>query len=76
MGRTTGRGTGEFRWLFPLPYFVTANRQQALVSAKRLRQLNAKAIHPIHGPAVIDPANDLDEAIARAETASNNDHAA
>lgn len=64
--------TGEFRLLFPFSYFSTGNREQALASAKRLRELDAKAIHPAHGPAVLNPAQDLDKAIARAETAFKN----
>lgn len=63
--------TGEFRWLFPFPYFSTANRAQALASAKLLRQLNAKAIHPAHGPAILNPSEDINEAVARAEKALN-----
>lgn len=61
--------TGVFRLGFPFPYFVTASRAQALASARKLAAARPTAIFPVHGRAVLDPAEDLARAIAEAERA-------
>jgi glyoxylase-like metal-dependent hydrolase (beta-lactamase superfamily II) len=61
--------SGEFRVTFPFLYFATWDRALALDSACRLRDLRPRALFPAHGPALINPAQALDEAIAYATRA-------
>jgi glyoxylase-like metal-dependent hydrolase (beta-lactamase superfamily II) len=61
--------SGEFRPLFPFPYFATWDRPLALASAIGLRALRPTALFPAHGSFVPDPLPALDEAIAHATKA-------
>jgi glyoxylase-like metal-dependent hydrolase (beta-lactamase superfamily II) len=61
--------SGELRWRFPFPYFATWDRELALASVRRLRSLNPRALLPAHGPALMNPAQALEEAIRHAEKA-------
>jgi glyoxylase-like metal-dependent hydrolase (beta-lactamase superfamily II) len=53
-------------WRFPLPWFATGNRPQALESARSLRALEPTVLALGHGPALADPAAKMDAAIATA----------
>jgi glyoxylase-like metal-dependent hydrolase (beta-lactamase superfamily II) len=61
--------SGEFRLGFPFPYFATWDRHLALASAGRIRDLRPTALFPAHGPALIDPAHAIEEAIRHASEA-------
>jgi glyoxylase-like metal-dependent hydrolase (beta-lactamase superfamily II) len=58
-------------WIFPLPWFATGDRPQALVSAKALAALDPSLIVVGHGPAIASPAAAMAKAIASAERAAS-----
>jgi glyoxylase-like metal-dependent hydrolase (beta-lactamase superfamily II) len=59
--------TTHFYWRFPLAYGATWDRPRDVESARSLRALNPDTLLVGHGPAISDPAEAMDQAIARAE---------
>jgi glyoxylase-like metal-dependent hydrolase (beta-lactamase superfamily II) len=53
-------------WRFPLPWAATGNRPQALESARALRSLDPTVLVVGHGPALTNPATEMDAAITAA----------
>jgi glyoxylase-like metal-dependent hydrolase (beta-lactamase superfamily II) len=53
-------------WRFPLVWFGTGNRPQALESAKALRALDASRLAVGHGRVIESPGAEMDKAIAKA----------
>jgi glyoxylase-like metal-dependent hydrolase (beta-lactamase superfamily II) len=53
-------------WRFPLVWFGTGNRPQALESAKALRALDANRLAVGHGRVIESPGAEMDKAIAKA----------
>ncbi|MFL5966318.1 MAG: MBL fold metallo-hydrolase [Gaiellaceae bacterium] len=62
--------TNHFYLRFPLAAMATWDKQKDLESARVLRALDPPILAVGHGPAVRDPGAAMDEAIARAETAT------
>ena len=54
------------RLVFPLVYMATWHRPTALETARKLRELDPKALAPGHGKVVENPGPEMDRAIARA----------
>jgi glyoxylase-like metal-dependent hydrolase (beta-lactamase superfamily II) len=63
--------SGMMRWLFPLPAMATWHLPTALASAKELRQLEPAALAVGHGPALVAPLAQMDQAIQAAEARVN-----
>lgn len=61
---------GDVRPLFPFPAMATWHRETAIVTAQALRDLRPSLLAVGHGPAVADPLEAMDAAIARAAGAS------
>jgi glyoxylase-like metal-dependent hydrolase (beta-lactamase superfamily II) len=59
--------TTKFYWRFPFAYFPTWDKPIDLESARALRALNPAMLLVGHGPASSDPAEAMEQAIARAE---------
>jgi glyoxylase-like metal-dependent hydrolase (beta-lactamase superfamily II) len=59
--------SGQLRPLFPFPALATWNRQAALESARKLRQLNPSLLAVGHGRILLEPQAAMDRAIAEAE---------
>jgi glyoxylase-like metal-dependent hydrolase (beta-lactamase superfamily II) len=63
--------SGIMRWLFPLPAMATWHLPTALASAKELRQLEPAALAVGHGPVLVAPLAQMDQAIETAEARVN-----
>jgi glyoxylase-like metal-dependent hydrolase (beta-lactamase superfamily II) len=59
--------SGVLQPWFPFPAFATWNKQQAIESAERLRDLNPQRLVLGHGPPVEDPRPAMERAIAEAK---------
>jgi glyoxylase-like metal-dependent hydrolase (beta-lactamase superfamily II) len=59
--------TTKFYWRLPFAYFPTWDKPIDLESARALRALNPAMLLVGHGPASSDPAEAMEQAIARAE---------
>ena len=59
--------SGTFKPLFPFPAFATWNKQTALESAKKIRQLNPQLLAVGHGKMIDKPLDAIDLAIMESE---------
>jgi glyoxylase-like metal-dependent hydrolase (beta-lactamase superfamily II) len=59
--------SGVLRWRFPMPAMATWHLPTALESARRLRRLEPSALVVGHGPALLSPLAQMDQAIQAAE---------
>lgn len=59
--------SGTFKALFPFPAFATWNKQEALKSAKKIRQLNPQLLAVGHGNMIPKPLDAIDLAILESE---------
>jgi glyoxylase-like metal-dependent hydrolase (beta-lactamase superfamily II) len=58
--------SGDVRPLFPLPAMATWSKSLALESARALRGLEPAVLAVGHGPTLVDPLSQIDQAIQRA----------
>jgi glyoxylase-like metal-dependent hydrolase (beta-lactamase superfamily II) len=63
--------SGTVNWSFPFPAFATADKAQALESARALRSLQPTRLAVGHGNALASPLNAMDAAIRVAERKLN-----
>ncbi|ANU10203.1 metallo-beta-lactamase family protein [Planococcus antarcticus DSM 14505] len=59
--------SGTFKALFPFPAFATWNKQVALESARKIRQLNPQLLAVGHGAMIEKPLDAIDLAIVESE---------
>ncbi|MCA1030905.1 MBL fold metallo-hydrolase [Bacillus timonensis] len=58
---------GKMKWSFPFPALATWNRQVALESAIKLKELSPTLLAVGHGNVIVNPINQMDIAIREAE---------
>ncbi|RED84345.1 MBL fold metallo-hydrolase [Cohnella phaseoli] len=61
--------SGHLQWKFPFPAMATWHARTAIESARKILDLRPNALAVGHGPAVLQPAAAIEQAIAAAQTA-------
>ena len=59
--------SGQLQPLFPFPAMATWSKEEALESAKKLREIDPKYLAVGHGPLLMNPQTKMDLAIQKAE---------
>ncbi len=63
--------SGTFKALFPFPALATWNKQQALASAKKIKNLHPQLLAVGHGKMIAEPSKAIESAISESEKKLN-----